>query len=255
MKGRVVEFMKPILSALAIVLLGQLAPAFAQDSRTYAGATGFLFAGSQRQASAPSLPTTGAGGTAIGVGFETGTFLTPRVALGAEVSLPGRFTSIQETDYSRVFQQKSHHRDVALSGVVRTMLGSSPRLRVGFVAGGGVVRESTSSSNAISRVCCRRILQCSVLTRMTTRLRGGRWVPSRGPMSRWLSPPTLRLCRRSVRTSFGAAAIPQNRGGRSASMRSSSVQRFRYDSEPGNRHRAEAQPNVESISLRRTRFL
>jgi hypothetical protein len=136
--------MKPILPALAVALLGQLAPAIAQDSRAYAGAAGLVsIQGSHPQGSAPSLPTTGAGGTAIGVGFEAGAFLTPRIALGVEISLPRRFTSIQETDYSRVFQQKSRHRDVALSGVVRTVLGSSPRLRVGLVAGGGVVNEST----------------------------------------------------------------------------------------------------------------
>jgi hypothetical protein len=135
--------MKPILLA-AIVLLAHLAPALAQDSRAYAGAGSVVSVqGSHRQGSAPSLPTTGAGGTAIGVAFEAGAFLTPRIALGVEVSLPRRFTAIQETDYSRVFQQKSHHRDVALSGVVRTVLGTSPRVRVALVAGGGVVNEST----------------------------------------------------------------------------------------------------------------
>jgi hypothetical protein len=135
--------MKPILLA-AIVLLAHLAPALAQDSKAYAGAGSVVSVqGSHRQGSAPSLPTTGAGGTAIGVGFEAGAFLTPRIALGVEVSLPRRFTAIQETDYSRVFQQKSHHRDVALSGVVRTVLGTSPRVRVALVAGGGVVNEST----------------------------------------------------------------------------------------------------------------
>jgi len=144
MKVSVVEFMKPILAAIAIVFLAHLTPALAQDSRAYAGAAGFVsIQGSHRQGSAPSLPTTGAGGTAMGVGFEAGVLLAPRIALGAEVSLPGRFTSIQETDYSRVFEQKSRHRDVALSGVVRTVLAASPRLRVGLVAGGGVVSETT----------------------------------------------------------------------------------------------------------------
>ena len=139
-----IQGLKPILPALAIVLIGQLAPAIAQDSRAYAGVAGLVsIQGSHRQGSAPSLPTTGAGGTTIGVGLEAGAFLTPRIALGVEVSLPRRFSSIQETDYSRVFQQKSRHRDVALSGVVRTVLGSSSRLRVGLVAGGGVVSEST----------------------------------------------------------------------------------------------------------------
>jgi hypothetical protein len=136
--------MKPILPAFAIVLLGHLAPALAQDSKSYIGAGGFVSVqGSHRQGSAPSLPTTGAGGNTVGVGFEAGAVLTPRVALGVEVSLPSRFTSIQETDYSRVFQQRSRHRDVALSGVVRAVVASSSRLRVGLVAGGGVVDEST----------------------------------------------------------------------------------------------------------------
>jgi hypothetical protein len=144
MEVRIVEFMKRILPAFAIVLLGHLAPALAQDSKAYIGAGGFVSVqGSHRQGSAPSLPTTGAGGTTGGVAVEAGGFVTPSTALGVEVSLPRRFTSIQETDYSRVFQQKSRHRDVALSGIVRTILGSSSRLRVNLVAGGGVVNEST----------------------------------------------------------------------------------------------------------------
>jgi hypothetical protein len=77
------------------------------------------------------------------VGVETGALVTRRIAVGLEVSLPRRFTSIQETDYSRAFQQKSRHRDLVLSGVVRTIVGSSSRLRVDLVAGGSVVKEST----------------------------------------------------------------------------------------------------------------
>lgn len=133
-----------IFRALAIVLVCQAAPAMAQDALAYAGASGFVsIQGSHVQGSAPSLPTTGAGGTTAGVGLEAGRFLTPRIAIGVEVGVPRRFTAIQETDYSRVFQQKSRHRDVTLSGVVRTVLGSSSRLRVDLVAGGSVVKEST----------------------------------------------------------------------------------------------------------------
>ena len=144
MKVRILEFMKQMLPAFAIILLGHLAPALAQDSKAYIGAGGFLSVqDSHRQGSAPSLPTTGAGGTTVGVALEAGAFVTPRTGLAVEVSLPRRFTSIQETDYSRVFQQKSRHRDVALSGVVRTVLGSSSRLRLGLVAGGGLIGEST----------------------------------------------------------------------------------------------------------------
>jgi hypothetical protein len=135
---------KPMLPALAFVFLSQLAPAIAQDSRGYAGASGLVsIQGSHVQGSAPSVPTTGAGGTAVGVGFEAGAFLTPRIGLGVEVSLPRRFTSIQETDYSRVFQQSSRHHDVALSGVIRAVVRSSSHLRVGLVAGGSIVTERT----------------------------------------------------------------------------------------------------------------
>jgi hypothetical protein len=136
--------LRSILPALAVIFLRGSAPAIAEESRGYAGVSGLVSTqGSHVQGSAPSLPTTGAGGTTVGVGLEAGAFLTPRIALGVEVSVPHRFTSIQETDYSRVFQQKSRHRDVALSGVVRTVLGSSSRLRVDLVAGGSVINEST----------------------------------------------------------------------------------------------------------------
>ena len=74
---------------------------------------------------------------------EAGRFLSPRVALGIEVSVPRRFTSTQETDYLRVFQQESRHRDVAISGVFRGILGSAGRVRVAVVGGGGFVQEST----------------------------------------------------------------------------------------------------------------
>jgi hypothetical protein len=99
--------------------------------------------GSHRQGSSPSLPTTGAGGTAIGVTVEAGAFLTPRVALGIEVSLPRRFTSTQETDYVRVFQQESRHRDISISGLFRGVAGSARRVRLGIVGGGGFVQQST----------------------------------------------------------------------------------------------------------------
>jgi len=136
--------LKSILPALAIILLSPPAPSIAQDSRAYAGASGLVsIQGSHVQGSAPSLPTTGAGGTTVGVGLEAGAFLTPRIALGMEVSLPRHFTSIQETDYSRVFQQKSRHRDVVLSAVVRAVLGASSRLRVDLIAGSSVISEST----------------------------------------------------------------------------------------------------------------
>jgi len=133
------------VAAVAVVAaLGRPAIAGAQDARVYVGGAGLLSVqGSHRQGSGPSLPTTGAGGTVTGGTVESGGFLSPRVALGIEVSVPRRFTSTQETDYLRVFQQESRHRDVAISGVFRRTVGSTSRVRVAVVGGGGFVQEST----------------------------------------------------------------------------------------------------------------
>ena len=79
----------------------------------------------------------------LGATVEGGTLLTPRVALGIEVSLPSRFTSMQETDYLRVFQQESRHRDLVISGLFRGRVGLTRRAGLGIVGGGGFVQEST----------------------------------------------------------------------------------------------------------------
>ena len=94
-----------VILVLAAVAIFGISTAGAQTERTYVGATGMLSTqGSHRQGTAPSLPTTGAEGTAIGVTAEAGALLTPRLALGIEVSLPRRFRSVQEIDHLRVFQ-------------------------------------------------------------------------------------------------------------------------------------------------------
>lgn len=133
------------VAAVALVAaLGGPAIAGAQDARGYVGGAGMVSVqGSHRQGTGPSLPTTGAGGTAMGGTVEAGGFLSPRVALGIEVSVPRRFTSTQETDYLRVFQQESRHRDAAISGVLRAIIGSASRVRVAVVGGAGFVQEST----------------------------------------------------------------------------------------------------------------
>jgi hypothetical protein len=132
------------LTAMALVATLGTATASAQDARAYAGVGGLLsIQGSHRQGSGPSLPTTGADGTAVGVTADAGAFLTPRVAIGLEVSLPRRFTAVQETQYMRVFQQESRHRDVIISGLLRAVINPAQRVQLGVVGGGGVVQEST----------------------------------------------------------------------------------------------------------------
>ena len=132
-------------AAVAIVLaFGLSRSVVAQESRFYVGGAGLLSTqGSHTQGSSPSLPTTGAGGTAIGIAVEAGGYLTHRYTLGVEVSVPRSFTSLQETDYLRAFQQESRHRDAAISGVFRAILDPARQVRVVIVGGGGLVREST----------------------------------------------------------------------------------------------------------------
>jgi hypothetical protein len=118
--------------------------AAAQATRGYVGGAGLVsIQDAHRQGSAPSLPITGGSGAAAGVFAEAGGLLTPRVALGAELSLPARYTSLQETRYFRVFQHESRHRDLAVSGIVRFVAVSTERFRWGIVGGGGFVQEST----------------------------------------------------------------------------------------------------------------
>jgi hypothetical protein len=131
-------------AAAAVMAFLGVGTAGAQDAGAYVGGAGMLSTqDSHRQGSAPSLPKTGAGGTAMGVTVEAGAFLTRRFALGIEVSFPDRFMSMQEIDYTRVFQYESRHRDLAISGIFRATAGSARRVRLGIVGGGGVVQEST----------------------------------------------------------------------------------------------------------------
>jgi hypothetical protein len=131
------------LAGAVVATLG-LSTASAQDVRGYAGAAGMVSTqGSHRQGSAPSLPTSGADGTAAGVTAEIGAFVTPRVALGIEISVPRRFMSVQQVDYLRVFQHESRHRDLMISGVARVMTAPGRRVQLGVVGGGGLVQEST----------------------------------------------------------------------------------------------------------------
>ena len=131
-------------TVLVIMVLGVPGISSAQDRSVYIGASAMLSTqSSHRQGSAPSLPTGGAGGTAIGVAVEGGGLLNSRIGLGIEFSLPSRFTALQETDYIRVFQQESRHRDMALSGVVREIVVSKRRARLSIVEGIGFVQEST----------------------------------------------------------------------------------------------------------------
>jgi hypothetical protein len=131
-----------LAAAMIVTALGLPPSAGAQEGGAYVG--GAVMRSTQdahRQGSGPSLPTTGASGSAFGGTVEAGAFLLPRLALGVEVSMPRRFTSVQTTQYLRVFQQESHHRDLAVSGVLRLTTSRTRAVRLALVAGGGMVQE------------------------------------------------------------------------------------------------------------------
>jgi hypothetical protein len=133
------------LAAVVAALVLAVVPrgASAQDNRLYAGGSLFVsMQDSHRQGTAPSLPLTGVGGTTWGIGAEFGGLVAEHVAIGVEFTLPARIESVQETDYSRVFQTANRYRDVTLTGVVRFRTSPLGSVRIAAVAGGGLVHES-----------------------------------------------------------------------------------------------------------------
>jgi hypothetical protein len=96
----------------------------------------------------PTFPENGVGGTAFGVSGEFGGFLTPRLSLSFEVSLPTRFESVQEIDYYTISRTDSQHRDLFLSGLFHVHFGEARKIHVAMVAGPTVVQEDTLVSTA-----------------------------------------------------------------------------------------------------------
>ena len=134
---------KQVLLGAAILAMTS-AHAAAQSGRGYVGGSFVVTAqGSHTQGSAPSLPNSGAGGTAPGISVEAGVSVQPSLGVGVEVNLPARIESLQETDYFRVFQHENRHRDMTISGVVRVGVVRSRRASLWIVGGGGLNQENT----------------------------------------------------------------------------------------------------------------
>ena len=84
----------------------------------------------------PSTPTTGIGGSAVGVSFGVDIALSRRIGINAEVS-----TSRYATDYQEATKYRDYvrHRDTILSGYARLHLRPESLLRVEPVAGASIV--------------------------------------------------------------------------------------------------------------------
>ena len=115
----------------------------AQDNRLYAGVSGMLSTqGSVVPGEGSSIPTSGVGGTAMGISGEFGTFLKPALSLAFEASVPARFESIQRTGIPNS-QKDQRHRDLVFSGLFHIHTTPAGPIRLGLVAGPTVIREDT----------------------------------------------------------------------------------------------------------------
>jgi hypothetical protein len=138
-----------VLALLSVVVVG-IHAADAQEDRLYAGVSGMLSTqGSVSPGEGSSVPTSGVGGTALGVSGEFGTFLTPVVSLGFEASVPARFESVQEraSPPSRI---DNLHRDLVLSGLFHFNFPPTGPIRLALIAGPSVIREDTLQGTAFA---------------------------------------------------------------------------------------------------------
>jgi hypothetical protein len=104
--------------------------------------------GSQDPRQDPAFPRTTVGGSALGGAVEVGGLLTNWLSLSAEVSLPLRFHSVQETDYSFSIRTENQHRDIIFSGLFHGRLPPFGRARIAIVGGPSVIREDTLQRTA-----------------------------------------------------------------------------------------------------------
>jgi hypothetical protein len=99
--------------------------------------------GSAPLTSSVAFPRNGVGGTAIGI--EAGVLFTPAhdFPISFDLSVPQRFTAIQRTRYSHVFNTRNRHREVMLTGLLHVPLVTRLRVMVSGAWRAGRVEEST----------------------------------------------------------------------------------------------------------------
>ena len=131
------------IAALIVTALPHVARG--DDRRPYVGGGAMLTVqGSHPPApNSPDFPRTGVGGVAFGLSGEVGGFLSASVSIAFEASLPARFTSVQETDYSIVFRDENRHRDEIFSGLFHFHLPKRGGFGAAIIAGPSLVHENT----------------------------------------------------------------------------------------------------------------
>jgi hypothetical protein len=104
--------------------------------------------GAETPEQAPDLAKPGVGGNAIGIVGSVGAFLSPRLSLAFESSLPQRFDAVQEIQYHFSAKYDNQHRDVILSGVFHFHYQQDRSVSPELVFGVGYVREDTLQRTA-----------------------------------------------------------------------------------------------------------
>ena len=131
-----------VLALLPIVIVGA-GTSYGQDNRLYVGAG---FAVSTQRSVLPgqgsSVPTTGLGGTAVGVSGEFGRYVTRMLSMSVDASVPARLDSVQFTAIptSRI---ESRHRDLIFSGLIHLHAPPKGPVRFAAIAGPSLIREDT----------------------------------------------------------------------------------------------------------------
>jgi len=138
----------------AVCLLSVPRLVAAQESTAYAGVA--VMVSTQhavaRPAESPDTFKPGIGGSAVGMVGSAGTYLSSRVSLGFELSIPERTETVQEMDYFQIIKADNRHRDLILSGVFNFHYGLGKAVRPTLVAGLSYVREDTTRQEAVRAV-------------------------------------------------------------------------------------------------------
>jgi hypothetical protein len=130
----------------------------AQDLPAYAsGSFMTSWQGSKTGSLDPHLPSTGVGGTAIGVVGDVGRFLRPAMSISFELSLPATFESLQMINASLECvpaRIDDAHRDTVYSGLFHFHVLRTGSVHLALIAGPDVVREHTTSREALGGSTC-----------------------------------------------------------------------------------------------------
>jgi hypothetical protein len=149
MRPRDRRLLKRVVACTVFAVLARTGCVAAQDAKVYVGGA-FMTStqGSSTPGGAADLPKPGVGGSAVGVVGTVGRFLSPRVSVSAEISVPNRFEVLQELRYSFSSQTDNRHRDLVVSSLFHIHGPREHTVHPELVMGLSYVREDTLQRTA-----------------------------------------------------------------------------------------------------------